>query len=89
MLETVISAGRVNDYYETVFSDLADEGSLALQKTNFDGKPWYEIDMLADLQQAEKTFPVTRPAATLIPPVRIPVLDFLKAAPAGKVMHGV
>ncbi|MCP4660324.1 MAG: phosphocholine cytidylyltransferase family protein [bacterium] len=55
-LDQHISAGRVHDYYETVLADMATDGSLSLQTVSFDGKPWYEIDTIADLSEAEKLF---------------------------------
>ncbi len=55
-LDQHISAGRVNDYYETVFEEMVADGSLSLQTVSFDGKPWYEIDTIEDLAEAEKMF---------------------------------
>ena len=56
-LEQHISEGKVNGYYETVFSELVDEGVLSLQAISFDSMPWYEIDTIADLAEAVKLFP--------------------------------
>jgi choline kinase len=55
-LDQHISAGRVNDYYETVFEEMVADGSLSLQTVSFDGKPWYEIDTIEDLAEAEEMF---------------------------------
>lgn len=55
-LDQCISAGRVNDYYETVFAEMVAESCLSLQAVSFDSKPWYEIDTIADLAKAEKLF---------------------------------
>ncbi|MDX8411879.1 MAG: hypothetical protein R8K46_08455 [Mariprofundaceae bacterium] len=44
-LDKHISDGKVNGYYETVFAEMI-----------ADGKPWYEIDTIADLAIAEKLF---------------------------------
>jgi len=55
-LDKHISDGKVNDYYETVFAEMIDEGSLSLKNVFFDHKPWYEIDTLEDLAKAEKIF---------------------------------
>jgi len=55
-LNEYIKDGKVNDYYEKVFSDLLAEGSLSFEKISFDHKPWYEIDNLIDLAEAEKLF---------------------------------
>lgn len=55
-LEKSISDGKINDYYETVFAQMIADGSLSFESVSFDGKPWYEIDTLADLAIAEKLF---------------------------------
>jgi len=55
-LDRYISAGRVNNYYETVFAEMVADGSLSLKTVSFDGKPWYEIDTVEDLAEAEKLF---------------------------------
>lgn len=55
-LDQHISSGRVNTYYETVFAEMVTDGSLSLLTVSFDGKPWYEIDTLADLAKAKKLF---------------------------------
>ncbi len=55
-LDQHISAGRVNDYYETVFEEMVADGSLSLQTVSFDGKLWYEIDTIEDLAEAEEMF---------------------------------
>jgi len=57
-LDRYISAGRVNDYYETVFAEMVVDGSLSLKTVSFDGKPWYEIDTVEDLAETEKLFSV-------------------------------
>jgi choline kinase len=56
-LNQFILAGKVNDYYEKVFSQLVIEESLSLEPVFFDHKPWYEIDTAEDLAFAEKLFP--------------------------------
>ena len=56
-LDKYVSAGRVNNYYETVFEEMVADGSLYFQAVSFDNKPWYEIDTIADLAEAEKLFP--------------------------------
>lgn len=63
-LEQHISNNKVNGYYETVFSELVDEGSLHFKPVLFGAKRWYEIDNLHDLHEAEKIFP-----SKTIPPV--------------------
>jgi NDP-sugar pyrophosphorylase family protein len=51
-----ISAGKVNDYYETVFAEMVADDSLSLKTVSFDNNRWYEIDTVADLAEAEKMF---------------------------------
>lgn len=53
-LNQYISAGKVNCYYETIFAEMVREGNLSLQAVSFDRKPWYEIDTIHDLAEAEK-----------------------------------
>jgi choline kinase len=53
-----ISEGCVNSYYETVFSEMVDDKSLSFESVLFDHKPWYEIDTIGDLAEAEKLFPI-------------------------------
>ena len=53
-LDRHISEGRVNDYYETVFAEMIADGSLSFEIVSFDDKPWYEIDTLEDLAEAER-----------------------------------
>jgi len=55
-LDKRITAGKVNDYYETVFAEMIADGSLCFKTVSFDGKPWYEIDTIEDLAKAEKLF---------------------------------
>jgi len=59
-LEQYISAGRVNEYYETVFAELVAEGRLTFEAAFFDNECWYEIDTLDDLYEAERLFPTHR-----------------------------
>ena len=61
-LEKHISSNQLNGYYETVFSELVDEGSLHFKPVLFGAKRWYEIDNLHDLHEAEKIFPNKTPA---------------------------
>lgn len=65
-LNQYISEGHVNCYYETVFSEMVDDKSLAFESVLFDHKPWYEIDTIHDLAEAEKLFPVERKKHTLL-----------------------
>ncbi len=65
-LDEYISDGRVNCYYETVFEEMVADGSLCLQTVSFDANPWYEIDTIADLEEAERLFPADK-LETIIP----------------------
>ena len=53
-LDQHISDGKVNNYYETVFAEMIDDGRLSFEMVSFDGKPWYEIDTIEDLAVANK-----------------------------------
>jgi hypothetical protein len=55
-LDRHITAGNVGDYYEIVFAEMIGEGTLSLRPVLFDDERWYEIDTLADLQEAERIF---------------------------------
>ena len=55
-LEQRITAGRVHDYYEVVFAEMAAEGLLPLQAASFDCGRWCEIDTPDDLLAAEQLF---------------------------------
>jgi choline kinase len=56
-LNQYISEGSVDSYYEIVFSKMIQEKSVFLEAISFDEKPWYEIDTINDLAEAEKLFP--------------------------------
>ncbi len=55
-LDRRISAGKVNDYYEAVFAEMVADGSLPFEPVFFDDGRWYEVDTLADLNEAERLF---------------------------------
>ncbi len=55
-LEQRITAGRVHDYYEVIFAEMAAEGLLPLQAASFDAGRWCEIDTPDDLLAAEQLF---------------------------------
>jgi len=59
-LESYISAGKVNEYYETVFAEMVADGTLSFQAVLFEAERWYEIDTLEDLRQAELIFPAAK-----------------------------
>lgn len=53
-LDRYISSGKVNDYYEVIFKEMIADKSLSMEGVFFDPKCWYEIDTLADLENAER-----------------------------------
>ena len=55
-LDSWISTGKVNDYYEVVFAEMVADGSLDFQCIYFDRSHWYEIDTVEDLHECEKLF---------------------------------
>ncbi len=57
-LNQYIAQGSVNCYYEVVLSDMIDDKSLTFKSVSFDHEPWYEIDTVHDLVEAEKLFPI-------------------------------
>jgi choline kinase len=57
-LNQFILTGNVSCYYETVFAEMVADKSLSFESVSFDHKPWYEIDTINDLAEAEKLFPV-------------------------------
>lgn len=65
-LDLHISAGRVDDYYEVVFADMANDGSLPFRAVNFDGGFWSEIDTLDDLVATELMMSERRPLGGLV-----------------------
>jgi len=62
-LGNYVSDGKLGVYYEAVFADMVADGSLAFDAVFFDADRWYEIDTLADLEEAEQLFGDTCPAA--------------------------
>ena len=56
-LNQYIEAGHVNCYYEVIFSEMVDNQTLTFKSVSFDHKPWYEIDTIKDLANAELLFP--------------------------------
>ena len=55
-LELRIAAGRVHDYYESVFGEMAAQGVLPMRAVWFDDGRWSEIDTPEDLLAARKLF---------------------------------
>jgi len=56
-LNKYIAEGNLNCYYETVFAEMVGNNNLFFESVSFDDKPWYEIDNIKDLAQAEFLFP--------------------------------
>ncbi|MBL4669732.1 MAG: phosphocholine cytidylyltransferase family protein [Flavobacteriales bacterium] len=59
-LDAWILDGKVNDYYEAVFSEMVADGSLDLDCVYFDNEFWYEIDTMEDLRECEKNMLYTK-----------------------------
>ncbi len=55
-LSHFVSADKLGEYYEAVFADMVADGSLTFDAVFFDAERWYEIDNLADLNEAEKLY---------------------------------
>ena len=55
-IQSHISAGGQNDYYETICAEMIGDGSLSLQAVSFDPDSWYEVDTAKDLHEAERMF---------------------------------
>ncbi len=55
-LNRYISNGRVGEYYEAVFAEMVADGTLSFEVAFFDPDRWYEIDTMADLNEAERRF---------------------------------
>ena len=69
-LEQRIKAGRVHDYYEVIFAEMAAEGLLPLEAVSFDNGRWCEIDTPDDLFAAEQLFSEPRRTWALRKPER-------------------
>lgn len=57
-LNLYVARGNTNCYYETVFAEMVANKSLSFESVSFDHQPWYEVDNIHDLAEAEKLFPV-------------------------------
>jgi len=64
-LERQISDNMVNGYYETVFSDMVDDGCLSLTTVLFKKNRWYEIDTITDLRAAEQVCDLPRHSSVI------------------------
>jgi len=56
-LDKYVAAGQTGCFYESVFEEMAADGSMALAAVTFPAERWYEIDTAADLEAAELVFP--------------------------------
>lgn len=86
LLNRRISEGKVNDYYETIFAEMIADGSLNLSMVSFDDKPWYEIDTIDDLAEAEKLFALNshfseKKISVLKTNFKIPIIEAMPAPP--------
>ena len=70
-LSSHVTAGRLNEYYETVLAEMLREGSIAMDAVAFDKGRWYEIDTLEDLHQAELMFPIEVSNEIVSPPITV------------------
>lgn len=69
-LERMIADGRVNEYYEAVFSAMVADGTLSFECVVFGSDQWYEVDKFEDLQGAERiASQLARPTEPLLPPL--------------------
>jgi len=73
-LDRRIAEGRLNDYYEVVFADMVAAGDMSFEAVSFDHKPWYEIDTIEDLENAEQQFLATGTEVREISPLSRPNL---------------
>jgi choline kinase len=56
-LDQHVAAGQTGCFYESVFEEMAGDGSMAPAAVIFPAERWYEIDTPADLDAAELVFP--------------------------------
>jgi len=56
-LDQHVAAGQTGCFYESVFEEMAADGSMAPAAVIFPAERWYEIDTPADLGAAELVFP--------------------------------
>lgn len=55
-LSDYVSAGKLGEYYEVVFTEMIANGTLSFDGIFFDNELWYEIDTGEDLIEAESLF---------------------------------
>ncbi|QDT09025.1 NTP transferase domain-containing protein [Stieleria marina] len=75
-LSSHVTAGRVNEYYETVLAEMLGDGSIMMDAVPFDKGRWYEIDTLEDLQKAELMFPAELSAEIINTPLTVSRMTF-------------
>lgn len=69
-LASYISGDRLGEYYEAVFSEMVEDGTIGFQAVFFPENRWYEIDRISDLHEAEKMFsPLVAVPPVLVEPV--------------------
>lgn len=56
-LDQHVAAGQTGCFYESVFEEMAADGSMAPAAVIFPAERWYEVDTPADLGAAELVFP--------------------------------
>jgi len=71
-----ITTGRLGKYYENVFADMVNKGSLSFASVFFDTDRWYEIDNLSDLREAEKMFASHQSGASSSIKHLVPTIDY-------------
>jgi len=72
-----VSAGRLGEYYEAVFAEMAADGTLCFDAVFFDADRWYEIDTQTDLDAAEILF--TQCPSIVPPPLLITTPTAIRA----------
>ena len=55
-LTKFVQLGRVNEFYESVLADMITGKKLVICSHEVGDQPWFEIDNLQDLKQAERLF---------------------------------
>ena len=87
-LDRHVSAKKVKGYYESVFAEMAAEGSLTFAPVFFDADRWYEIDTLEDLRAAEQLFPRRSPVQIATQRLRHSVQEITPIAAQGALITG-
>lgn len=85
-LDRYIADDRVNEYYESVFSDMVADKELTFDAVFFDKNRWYEVDTIEDLHQAELIFPRSQKSASVTRWLEPLTTDLEKIGINGKVV---